>query len=282
MNFSKLNFFKPITNLEYDKISFSELGFFKGLSIVFLFFIINGIISIPIFILDKFNIGIYSLIKIILSIVATSLSIWLMNKIFSYPTNIQNNKLKFSRKDFIFIALLILGYRIFFDGNLSYLIDLIPEPKFLKDFEESLNLDPIYMYFSIIIIAPLQEEFINRGIILNGLLKKYSNKIAIIISALIFAIMHLNLQQGVNAFILGLFLGYIYIKTNSIYLTIFAHFFNNLLAFPLDMLDLIYINIVIKCILFTLVGGILMFYAFKYINLKPFNWANYTEQDSNS
>ncbi|GAA0079115.1 hypothetical protein UT300005_34940 [Clostridium sp. CTA-5] len=280
MNFSKLNFFKPITNLEYDKISFYKSGFFKGLLIVLFFFIINGIISIPVFMLDELNGGIYSLIKIILSIVVTSISILIMNKIFSYPTNTQNNKYKFSKRNFIFIALLILGYRIFFDGNLSYLIDLIPEPEFLKDFEESFNLDPIYMAFAVIIIAPLQEEFLNRGIILNGLLKKYSNKVALIISALIFAIMHLNFQQGINAFILGLFFGYIYIKTKSIYLTIFAHFCNNLLVFPLDVLNLIPINIIIKCILFTLVGGILMFYGFKYMNLKSFNWANYREQDS--
>ena len=280
MNFSKLNFFKPITNLEYDKISFYESGFFKGLSIVLFFIIINDIISIPIFKLKELNGGIYSLIKIILSIVVTSISILIMNKIFSYPTNTQNSKLKFSKRDFMFIALLILGYRIFFDGNLSYLLDLIPDPEISKYFNELFNLDPIYMTFVVIIIGPLQEEFINRGIILNGLLKKYSNKAALIISALIFAIMHLNFQQGINAFILGLFFGYIYIKTKSIYLTIFAHFCNNLLVFPLDILDSLPINTVIKCIVFTLVGGILMFFAFKYMNLKSFNWVNYREQDS--
>lgn len=78
--------------------------------------------------------------------------------------------------------------------------------------------------FMLIILAPIIEEIIFRGIILKGFLMRYSATNAILLSSLIFAVIHLNIVQGINAFIFGLFIGYVYFKSKSIGMTILIHF----------------------------------------------------------
>ncbi|MGL5973455.1 MAG: lysostaphin resistance A-like protein [Oscillospiraceae bacterium] len=83
--------------------------------------------------------------------------------------------------------------------------------------------------FMIIVVAPITEEFLCRGAILN-LLKPYGKKFSIIISAAVFSILHGNLFQMPGSFILGLFLGYLAIKYDSIIMPIIVHFMNNFLS----------------------------------------------------
>ena len=65
---------------------------------------------------------------------------------------------------------------------------------------------------------------------LGGMLKQVDYKRSIVISALFFAIIHMNWLQGINAFVLGIIVGWLYYKTESIGLCIFAHFVNNFYA----------------------------------------------------
>ena len=76
------------------------------------------------------------------------------------------------------------------------------------------------------IVPALVEEFAFRGIILGGLLQ-FGDAFAIISSSLIFGIMHGNFVQMPFAFLVGLILGYIRVKTDSLWLGILIHFFNN-------------------------------------------------------
>ena len=50
---------------------------------------------------------------------------------------------------------------------------------------------------------------------------------AIVISALFFAVIHANPWQALNAFMIGLLMGYVYYKTGSLILTMIMHFVNN-------------------------------------------------------
>jgi membrane protease YdiL (CAAX protease family) len=77
------------------------------------------------------------------------------------------------------------------------------------------------------IFAPIFEEWMCRGMVLRGLLTKMKPVWAIVLSALFFAIIHLNPWQALNAFVIGLFMGYIYYKTGSLLLTMLIHFVNN-------------------------------------------------------
>ena len=83
---------------------------------------------------------------------------------------------------------------------------------------------------SVSVFAPFFEEWLCRGIILRGLLKKMKPGWAIVISALIFGLIHMNLWQAIPAFIIGVILGYVYYKTGSLKLTMLMHCVNNTLS----------------------------------------------------
>ena len=77
------------------------------------------------------------------------------------------------------------------------------------------------------IFAPIFEEWLCRGMILRGLLTKMKPGWAIVISALFFALIHMNPWQALNAFGIGVVMGYVYYKTGSLWLTMLIHFVNN-------------------------------------------------------
>ena len=80
-----------------------------------------------------------------------------------------------------------------------------------------------------VIMAPVFEEIVFRGIIMKGLLNKgMKPKTAIIISAVVFGLVHANPWQFVGAVLLGSVLGLVYYKTKSLLLPILLHAFNNL------------------------------------------------------
>ena len=83
---------------------------------------------------------------------------------------------------------------------------------------------------SVSVFAPFFEEWLCRGIILRGLLKKMKPGWAIVISALVFGLIHMNLWQAIPAFIIGTILGYVYYKTGSLKLTMLMHCVNNTLS----------------------------------------------------
>ncbi|TKG96159.1 CPBP family intramembrane metalloprotease [Puteibacter caeruleilacunae] len=87
---------------------------------------------------------------------------------------------------------------------------------------------------TVIFVAPLVEELIFRGIILDGLLKKYSPVFAIFFSGLLFALAHFNPWQIVTAFALGVFSGWMYYKTKSLLPCILIHFTANFTAYLLQ------------------------------------------------
>ena len=87
---------------------------------------------------------------------------------------------------------------------------------------------PFWASFLLVaIFAPIFEEWLCRGMVLRGLLTKMKPANAIIISALFFAVIHANPWQALNAFLIGLTMGYVYYKTGSLVLTMIMHFVNN-------------------------------------------------------
>ena len=103
------------------------------------------------------------------------------------------------------------------------------------------------LFYTIIptgIIGPILEEYIFRGIIFNKL-KTFNNlKTSIIITTIIFSIMHFELSQIIYTLIVGFYLTYIYFKTNNISVPILAHITINtstILLIPLVLNTNIYI-----------------------------------------
>ena len=83
--------------------------------------------------------------------------------------------------------------------------------------------------FCTVIIAPLCEELIFRGFLLKPL-RKYGDFTAVLVSAVIFALFHGNVDQLAYALISGIFLGIIAVRSNSILPSIILHSANNLIV----------------------------------------------------
>lgn len=88
-------------------------------------------------------------------------------------------------------------------------------------------------YLVIGLLAPLSEEIVMRGAILKELLKSEKLGVwpAITISALMFALIHMNPAQMPHAFLIGLLLGWMYWRTGSILSGVAYHWANNSIAF---------------------------------------------------
>ena len=128
----------------------------------------------------------------------------------------------------IFLSVLfIIGLHILLDP----LNEIFPAPESLIKVFRALLLQPYAAFFYIVISAPILEEVLFRGIILDGYLKNYKPWQGIIVSAFLFALIHGNLAQGLGAFGIGILFGWVYWKTNSIIPSIILHFINNAVAF---------------------------------------------------
>ena len=97
---------------------------------------------------------------------------------------------------------------------------------------------PFWSSFLVVaIFAPIFEEWLCRGMVLRGLLTKMKPVWAIVISALFFAVIHANPWQALNAFLIGLMMGYVYYKSGSLLLTMLIHFVNNGTAVVMENID---------------------------------------------
>lgn len=104
----------------------------------------------------------------------------------------------------------------------------LPIPEIMKEALEKVMMEKdLWMFLTAVILAPIFEELVFRGLILDGLLKKYSPALAIGISALLFGLIHGNPPQIFTGIVLGSFIGWIYYKTKRIELAVFLHFVNN-------------------------------------------------------
>jgi len=129
-------------------------------------------------------------------------------------------------------GLIILASLSINHGIIIPLGSLIPMPDIIKEsfLELLLQVKSIYGFITIAVAAPILEEILFRGIILNGLLKRYSPQKAILVSAFLFGIVHLNPWQFFGAFLIGIFMGYVYYHTKNIGYCILIHFSGNFTA----------------------------------------------------
>lgn len=110
---------------------------------------------------------------------------------------------------------------------------------------------------STVAVPALVEEFAFRGLVL-GSLKKYGEGFAIIVSSVVFGLMHGNFEQMPFAFSVGLVLGFITIKTESLLIACAVHATNNAVSVIFDFLpstvsqsaqNVMYIVFIMVCML---------------------------------
>lgn len=93
-----------------------------------------------------------------------------------------------------------------------------------------------------LVVAPLAEEMIYRGYVLQALLERTRAPVAAVLSALVFASIHVGIGLGLAVYIFfgALILAYLYIKFRNVYACVLLHLMNNAVAYlviPLLVLD---------------------------------------------
>jgi len=135
---------------------------------------------------------------------------------------------------FLWVAATILtvGLMIILSLLDNLLTLILPMPGWWIAMFRSMAIAPplIIAIISIGIQPAFTEELLFRGLILDGLSRNYSKRKAIIVSALLFGLIHFNPWQFLLGFIIGIFLAWICIETKSILLCIYIHFLNNTLV----------------------------------------------------
>ena len=116
----------------------------------------------------------------------------------------------------------------------TYLIILIQalRPSWDQSYEllmDSAGINDITLILALysVVVAPICEELIFRGVCLYYAKKALPFWIANLFQAAFFGVYHMNLVQGIYAFLLGLLLGYVCDRGRSIYLSILLHFLFN-------------------------------------------------------
>jgi membrane protease YdiL (CAAX protease family) len=94
----------------------------------------------------------------------------------------------------------------------------------------------ILQFFSNIFLSPIIEEIFFRGLLLQRWAIKWGLVRGIIISSLLFGLLHFN---PVSIFVLGLINSIIYLKTNTLLLPIIIHSLNNLAIVILELLSIV-------------------------------------------
>lgn len=87
--------------------------------------------------------------------------------------------------------------------------------------------------FSVAVLPAFCEEFLHRGIVLQGT-KHMGFKKAILISSLLFGLLHFSIQKVFYAFVIGLILGLVSVVAKNIWVGIIIHFVNNAFSVYLD------------------------------------------------
>lgn len=104
----------------------------------------------------------------------------------------------------------------------------------------------VYFDISSILFSPIVQEIFFSGLILKQFLKQYSPIKAILLSSLLFSLYHVDIENFLFLFALGVLLGTLYYKSNSILITTIAHIIWNMInIFNWQYIDLVPSNYVI-------------------------------------
>lgn len=271
---SNLNPFKIISNIENESLEFEKMAIKDAVGAAFIYviilYLIGGFTSV-------FSINGKSQLKMFIFNTIAALILFAVTTIIFYKLYIIRSDKdlflkevykKFTIRNIFYVTAAIVGFEIISNNLIIFVLDpfskiLMPK-SMLKSIGEIIEM-PFIIY--VCIVGPAMEEFVFRGVILGGLLKKYLVKKSIIVSALLFGIVHLNGIQFINGFLLGVLLGYVYVKTKSIYLCMYSHMLFNSIVFVLAYVP--YMNRtqnLFVVISLTILGVVFIIYGLKKIS----------------
>ena len=139
------------------------------------------------------------------------------------------------------IAISVAGMVVVLDELDKVVTFLIPMPDFFQNvFQSTAGQKTTYSsaLFVVVFVAPLIEELLYRGVILCGLLANYTRIYAIVWSAILFGVGHLNPWQLPPALIWGLVFAWWVILTGSLWPALVAHALHNFVSVTIQHFDI--------------------------------------------
>lgn len=203
-------------NDKLKKITLKEL-----LSLIIILFLIN------------YSFNLLNIVHIDSSWIYIFMIIYFMFKLRNEFFTIKSDIIEIFSNDMLKSILAIVVLNIFFSYGMLYLSNSI------LDVSQSINLTNSFLtggLLATIIISPISEELIFRGVFLNRLRLIVPTLFAVLISSLLFAALH-SFGSIFSAFIFAICIAILYLKTDNIFVPILAHFLNNLLAELIVLID---------------------------------------------
>lgn len=168
----------------------------------------------------------------LLNLISIGLVIWIGKYISKKPYNELFPLKGVNPVQLLTVLVTTLGVSIVLSDIETFIRILIPIP----DIVEKIFMDLINSQtgiwgsiFTVVLVAAFSEEFLFRGLILNGYVNRYGKLKAIIFTALLFGFFHMNPWQLVGAMALGAVYAWWFILTGNLTLCIIGHGLNNLL-----------------------------------------------------
>lgn len=128
----------------------------------------------------------------------------------------------------------LLSFHLMSLINPTFVETLLKKESFLSTSETSTpGLYNLLTVVATVVVAPVTEEIIFRGILLQRWAIKWGIRASLLASSLVFGVLHVDM---VGAFMFGLVMGLLYIKTRTLFVPMTCHTLNNSLALALTFL----------------------------------------------
>ena len=168
-------------------------------------------------------------------------------------------------KNIVLFLILGVGFQFLFSGIMNliqpYLTQIFTD--YAKTIDVIISGNKIVIFFQVILVAPIVEELIFRGLILHKASKVIPFLGANILQALLFGIYHWNIVQGIYAVLIGFVFGLIYHKFKTIFAPIILHIFINASSF----LAVLFPGNVLSYVSMVVIGG--MFVVISSLMISP-------------
>lgn len=127
----------------------------------------------------------------------------------------------------------------------------------------------VFLFTFTVILAPIVEEIVFRGILLRRISFKFGVRKGIILSSIVFAILHPGLGH-VFSFIAGVIFSLVYLKYNNILISTITHMCYNFLYFIATVFSMFFANqnasiSNIESTIYIFVGILGLVFSFRYL-----------------
>ena len=188
------------------------------------------------------------------NVVYVAIILYFAFKLRNHLTELKTDFLNILSKVSFQYILLIIVLNIFFSYGMLYFanfLNAVPIVNQIMNFSfSSMSLfGGLGSLLAIVLISPVSEELIFRGIFLNKLRLIVPTIFAVLISSLLFGALH-SFGSIFSAFIFSMSVSVIYLKTDNILVPIFAHFLNNVIAESIVHIDsgnILFTNDIVVC-----------------------------------